>query len=109
MFTEVYLTTTNPKSTSADYKKIMGKIAITIIVHTLIYAGFCNLVSYIFLGKVLNKEINVRLFSCLIAIMISGFVARYYHVKDVYNAYNGDIVKTRNHLDKLYISWIFIS
>lgn len=41
--------------------------------------------------------------------MFFGFFARFFHVKDIFKAYNGDIERTRNHLDKLYISWIFIS
>jgi hypothetical protein len=41
--------------------------------------------------------------------MVFGFVARFLHVKDIYKAYNNDLDKTRSHLDKLFISWIFIS
>jgi len=67
------------------------------------------MVSWIFYGKILSKIVNIRLLLSLIIIMFFGFIARFIHVKDVYAAYNGNIEKTRNHLDKLYISWIFIS
>jgi hypothetical protein len=41
--------------------------------------------------------------------MVFGFIGRFYHVKDVYHAYNENMEKTREYLDKLYITWIFIS
>jgi hypothetical protein len=41
--------------------------------------------------------------------MFTGFFARFLHVKEVYKSYGYDLEKTRNHLDKLYIGWIFIS
>jgi hypothetical protein len=41
--------------------------------------------------------------------MIFGFIARFFHVKDIYKAYDNDLDKTRNHLDHRFISWIFIS
>jgi hypothetical protein len=77
--------------------------------HTIIYALFFNMAHYIFFRKFLSKETNKILLAFLIPIMFFGFFARFYHVKEIYNAYNGDMVKTRNHLDKLYISWLFIS
>ena len=107
MFSEVYLITTNPKAKLSDFP--LSKILLSVIFHCVVYTCFCNLVSYIFLGRILTTQVNVRLITALVVIMTFGFLARYYHVKDVYNAYNGDAVKTRNHLDKLYISWLFIS
>jgi hypothetical protein len=41
--------------------------------------------------------------------MFFGFFARFLHVKEVYRAYGNDMEKTREHVDKLYIGWIFIS
>ena len=82
---------------------------ISIIIHTIIYMAFCNMVSYIFFNKVLSSQINQRLGICLIPIMIFGFIGRFFHVKEIYSAYNGNMEKTRNHLDRLYISWLFIS
>ena len=111
MFTKLYLDTTNPKNSL--YKllepKIFIPILISILFHTFIYVSFFNLVSYIFTGRILSNIVNKRLTITLLLIMFFGFIGRFIHVKDVYKAYNGDMTKTRNHLDKLYISWIFIS
>jgi len=111
MFTKLYLETTNPqlKSHQLFLPTIFVPMLFSVLFHTIIYTLFCNIVSYIFLNKILTNQINIRLVIALISIMVFGFIARFIHVKDVYSAYNGDMVKTRNHLDKLYISWIFIS
>jgi hypothetical protein len=111
MFTELYLNTTNPKIKLRQFllPYILFPMVISIIMHTVVYALFCNMVSYILFNKFLSSQINQRLLGCLLLIMIFGFIGRYFHVKDVYNAYNRDEVKTRNHLDRLYISWLFIS
>jgi hypothetical protein len=111
MFTELYLNTTNPKIKLRQFllPYILFPMVISIIMHTVVYALFCNMVSYILFNKFLSLQINQRLLGCLLLIMIFGFIGRYFHVKDVYNAYNRDEVKTRNHLDRLYISWLFIS
>jgi len=53
--------------------------------------------------------INARFGLALLCIMTLGFLARFFHVKDIYQAYDFDEVKTRKHLDKLYITWIFLS
>jgi hypothetical protein len=79
------------------------------LVHTAIYTATINLASFIFLGRVLSSQQNVRLVIALLLIMFVGYFARFYHVKDIYRAYNGDVEKTRSHLDKLYIGWIFIA
>ena len=111
MFTELYLNTTNPKIKLRQFllPYILVPMVISIIMHTVVYALFCNMLSYILFNKFLSLQINQRLLGCLLLIMIFGFIGRYFHVKDVYNAYNRDEVKTRNHLDRLYISWLFIS
>jgi hypothetical protein len=111
MFTKLYLDTTNAKLKYYELflPTIFVPLMFSVLFHTIIYALFCNLVSYIFFNKILTNQINIRLVIALILIMFFGFFARFFHVKDVYSAYNGDMVKTRNHLDKLYISWIFIS
>jgi len=84
-------------------------IIISVVFHTVIYVLFLNMAHFIFFRKILSNGTNKLLLMTLISIMFFGFFARFYHVKDIYNAYNGDMVKTRNHLDKLYISWLFIS
>ena len=111
MFTKLYLDTTNPKLAFRDLFRpnILIPMLGSILFHTIIYTLFFNMVSYIFFNRVLSKLINMKLILFSILIMFFGFIARFFHVKDVYRAYGGDMVKTRNHLDKLYISWIFIS
>ena len=68
-----------------------------------------NMVHFIFFRKILSNGTNKLLLMALITIMFFGFFARFVHVKDIYKAYNGDMTKIRAHIDKLYISWIFIS
>jgi hypothetical protein len=111
MFTDLYLQTTNPKLplSSMFSPNIFKNIIISDVFHTIIYVSFVNLVSYIFFGRILSHIINIRLIISLLVIMFLGFFARFYHVKEIYKAYNYNIEKTRNHLDRLYIGWIFIS
>jgi len=111
MFTKLYLDTTNPKLQFRDlfHSSIFIPIIVSVLFHTFIYTLLCNMANYIFFKKFLSNETNKMLLTFLIPIMFLGFFARFYHVKEIYNAYNGDMVKTRKHLDKLYISWLFIS
>jgi hypothetical protein len=111
MFTKLYLDTTNPKLTFSHLfdATIFGPMIISIILHTIVYTLFCNIVSWVFSGKILSNIINIRLISCLIPIMFFGFIGRFIHVKDIYKGYNGNIEKSREYTDKHYISWIFIS
>jgi hypothetical protein len=111
MFTKLYLETTNPKLTLSGLfgPKILGPMIVSILVHTIVYTLFCNMVSWIFFGSILSNKINVRLLLCLVPIMIFGFIGRFIHVKDVCMAYNGNIEKTREYTDKHYISWVFLS
>jgi len=110
MFTELYLKTTDPKiSLPQMLQQNIGMILVSTIFHTIVYTAFANLASYIFFGKYLSVGINTRLIASLLLIMFFGYIGRYYHVKDVYNAYSKNADKTRNHLDRLYIGWIFIA
>jgi len=111
MFTELYLDTTNPKAAFSDLfsRKLLLNILFSDIFHTILYTSFLNIANYIFFGKLLSKTINIRIVLFLLVFMFFGFLGRYLHVKDIYKAYNYDLEKTRNHLDKLYITWIFIS
>jgi hypothetical protein len=109
MFTELYLRTTNPDISLIQLMKSNGTLMlVSIIFHTIIYLGFANLVSFIFFNSGLSYRINMRLTVVLLFIMFFGYIGRYYHVQDVYRAYKYDKQLTRAHLDKLYISWIFI-
>jgi hypothetical protein len=111
MFTKLYLETTNPKLTLSELfgPKILSPMIISILVHTIVYTLFCNLVSWIFFDKILSNKINMKLILSLILIMFFGFIGRLIHVKDIYRGYNGNIEKTREYTDKHYISWVFIS
>jgi hypothetical protein len=111
MFTKLYLDTTNPKLRFYQLyqQPILIPMILSIVFHTIIYTLFVNLVSYIFLGKILSNTVNTRLVISLLFIMVFGFIGRFYHVKDVYQAYNENTEKTRDYLDKLYVTWIFIS
>jgi hypothetical protein len=111
MLTDLYLQTTDPKLTAGELFKsnIFPKIVASVVLHTVIYAAFLNMASYIFTGKMLSSAVNMRLISVLCVIMFFGFFARFYHVKEIDRAYKGDADKVREHLDKLYIGWIFLS
>lgn len=111
MLTELYLQTTNPKLTLGQFFSagILSRIFASAIFHAIIYATALNLASYVFLGKPLSLAVNARLFVALLIIMSFGYLARFLHVKDIYQAYDYDEEATREHLDKLYIGWIFIA
>jgi len=111
MFTETYLQTTDPKLPFSEFIKapILTNILVSVVFHTIVYSSFVNLLSFIFTGKILSMAINYRLLLSLLFIMVFGFFARFLHVKEIYKAYNNDLDKTRSHLDKLFIGWIFIS
>ena len=111
MFTDLYLQTTDYKLPfSALFSPyVFPNIIGSVLFHTAVYVSFGNLVNYIFNGALLSKIINIRLIISLLLIMFFGFLARFLHVKEIYKSYNYDEKKTREHLDKLYIGWVFIS
>lgn len=111
MFTTLYLTTTDPNIPLSQWftTEIVISILASILFHSFIYTLFLNLVSFLFLHRLLPQETNTKLFLILIPFMFFGFIARYFHVQDVHNAYHQNMEKTRKHLDQLYISWLFIS
>jgi len=111
MFTKLYLDTTNPKLKFSELlqQPIFMSIIVSVVFHTILYILFFNMTHFIFFKKILSNGTNKLLLLFLIPIMFFGFFARFFHVKEIYRAYNGDITKTRQHLDNLYISWIFIS
>jgi len=109
MFTDLYFKTTDPKiSFSVFIKENLPGIILSILFHTLIYILFFNLVSYIYVNKSLTIKINIKLIISLFVIMILGYIARFYQVKDVYATYDNNLEKTRQHIDKAYVTWIFL-
>ena len=109
MFTELYLRTTDPKV--CIYKIIRensGLLLLSILFHTILYSSFLNLVSFIFFGKILSLIINIRLIIILLIIMSIGYIGRMNHVKEIYKAYGENMEKSREHIDKFFISWVFI-
>lgn len=109
MFTELYLRSTNPKiCLDKMIRENFGLLLLSILFHTIIYSSFLNLVSFIFLGKTLSIIINIRLIISLLMIMSFGYIGRVYHVKDIYSAYGENMEKAREHIDKFFISWVFI-
>jgi hypothetical protein len=110
MFTKIYLDTTNPDLTlSQMLSQNSTPILVSVLFHTIVYVLFINLAYSVFFGRLLSMKINSRLIFALLIIMIFGYIARFYHVKDIYKAYNKDMSKVRTHLDQLFISWIFIA
>ena len=111
MFTTLYLQTTNPELAYVELisRPILSGIIVSIVFHTILYVGFANIASYIFFGRALSASINTRLVLALLLIMMAGFIGRLVHVKEMFGAYGNDMKKTREHIDKHYISWVFLS
>lgn len=109
MFTELYLKTTDPKkSLSLLIRENFVVILTSVIFHTIIYAAAFNLASFIFFGRLLYSTINSRLILSLLLIMSFGYIGRYYHVQEIYKTYGENKEKAKQHIDKLFIGWIFI-
>ena len=109
MLTDLYLRTTDPeislnKMMAENIRGIMGSV----LFHTFVYWFFVCLIFYIFLGRGPSRRVHIRLIIALLFIMFFGYIGRYYHVQEIYRAYGRDKLKTRAHLDRLYIGWIFI-
>jgi len=109
MFTKLYLSTTNPELSLSDLISNSGPIFVSVVFHTVIYTVFVNVVWFIFTGSPLSNKINQRLLIFLIIVMVFGYLGRFYHVKEIYHAYNKNMSLTRKHVDQLYIGWIFIA
>lgn len=68
-------------------------IIMSVIFHTFVYSSVLNLASFIFSGKLLSTEVNVRLITILFMIMCIGYIGRIRDVKDIYHAYGENIEK----------------
>ena len=110
MLTELYLKTTDPSSTFEQVflsPKYFFLIIVSVLLHTFLYAGFFNLASWIFAGKLLSNPINFRLVSSLMIIMFCGYIARMVHVKDIYRAYINE-KDARKHVDAFFTTFVFL-
>ena len=104
MFTDLYVETTNPKLTLSEFLsvRLLNKMATSVLFHTILYVVALNMVSYVF-GGTLSLDVNIRLSIFLVVVMSFGFVARFYRVKEIYK-YEG-----KDHVDRAYITWFFLS
>ena len=111
MFTKLFLITTDPSLTWNTFFSfnVFSMIILSIIFHTIFYTSFCNIVSYIFYGKVLSNTVNTRLISSLLIIMLFGYIGRLTHVKEVYRDFDRNYEKTKEFVQQHYNSWIFIA
>lgn len=109
MFTKLYLKTTDPKNClSVVLRENFVLILASVMFHTVVYTVAFNLASFIFFGRWLSNSINSRLIISLLIIMSFGYIGRYYHVQEIYKTYGENIEKAKEHVDKLFIGWIFI-
>ena len=109
MFTDLYLETTNPNLTLKQFfsPRLLTKMGSSVIFHTLIYTASINIFYFIFSGTFLSSAVNTRILLFLLVVMSLGFLGRFYHVKEIYNAYKNS--HARKHVDKTYITWYFLS
>jgi hypothetical protein len=110
MFTKLFLETTDPKLSWIKFfsMNIFFMIIISIVFHTILYTLFCNIVSYVFYGKMFSRNINIRLIISLLLIMFFGYIGRLWHVKEAYKDFNKNYDKTKYYVQQHYNSWIFI-
>ena len=104
MFTDLYVETTNPSLTLSEFlsARLLKKMAASVLFHTILYVLSFNMASYVF-GYTLSSDVNLRLSIFLVVVMAFGFVARFYRVKEIYK-YEG-----KDHVDRAYITWFFLS
>ena len=107
MFTTLYLQTTDPRVPLREWSPM--PLFASVLFHTVVYAAFFNLASFIFFGHSLRRDVNIRLVVALLVIMTLGFLARFQHVQEIYRALNHDLHKTRKHCDHVFLTWFFMS
>jgi hypothetical protein len=110
MFTKLFIETTNPKLTWKQFmsKDIIMNIILSVLFHTFIYTLFCNIISYVFYGKILSNAINTRLVIFLLILMSLGYIGRFIHCKQIYKDFHKNEVKTNHYINTHYNSWIFL-
>ena len=107
MFTDLYLETTNPHLTLSEFfsARLLSKMGASVIFHTILYLMSFNIGSYVLFGNILSPDVNIRISLFLVVVMSFGFLARFYHVKEIYHYEE----KGKEHVDKTYITWFFLS
>ena len=107
MFTDLYLETTNPELPLSEFfsTRLLSKMAASVIFHTILYLVSFNIGSYVLFGTALSSDVNTRISVFLVLVMAFGFLARFYHVKEIYRYEE----KGKEHVDKAYITWFFLS
>ena len=108
MLTEVYLKTTNPQTTLFQIYTC-PKTWFSILLHTILYAIFINIIKYAFTRNVFSMNTNIRITSLLFLIMTVGYTARYLRVQDIFKAHHKNQEKTREHCDKAMITYFFLA
>jgi hypothetical protein len=110
MFTKLFLQTTNPTLDWSVFFSVnmMSMVILSILFHIILYTSFANIASYVFLNKPLSNVVNTRMIVCLFFIMLSGYIGRVWHSKQVYKDFDNNREKTREYLYQHYNSWVFI-
>ena len=104
MFTNLYIDTTQPDQDPTLLLRDQ-RIYISAFVHTMIYIFIIAMIASIFSVKKIDYT---KLFVFSMLIQIIGYPARAWHVNQIYEAYGEDQKSAREHIDKQYISWVFI-
>lgn len=107
MFTDLYLETTNPRLTLSEFfsARLLSKMTASVLFHTILYLVSFNIGNYVLFGTSLAPDVNIRIGIFLVLVMAFGFLARFYHVKEIYRYEE----KGKEHVDKAYITWFFLS
>jgi|688.fasta_scaffold1854998_1 hypothetical protein len=109
MFTQLYLDTTNPEVSYTTFFQwdILHRIFISTLVHVFMYILAIQLFAYA-VSYSISPSMVRRCVVVLMVVMLGGFMARFWHAKEIYATYN-DLYQTRQHMNQQYISWIFMS
>lgn len=104
MFTKLYLDTTQPGQEPSSLLRDQ-RIYASAFVHTMIYMVLIAMISSVFSVKKIDY---INLFVVSMIIQIIGYPARAWHVNEIYKSYGENQEAAREHVDKHYISWVFI-
>jgi len=110
MFGELYLKTTDPHFRWQQLLEapLLYMWILSVLYHIILYTCFANLVSYVFLGRLLSLAVNQRFIACVSVILLFGYFGRIQYVKDLYKGYHHNREATRRHTDQFFISWVFL-